>query len=139
VFVINRYLNFSVLLGAVVYGWSLNVTVKGVQVDPDSSIGIGLFRQDDPYPTVGKEYRGVYLLADSPELTYSFKNIEGGIYAVSVYHDKNDNRLLDENFFGIPTEGYGFSNNARGIFSAPSFKEASLIVDGDKCSTVNLD
>ncbi|OQX59131.1 MAG: hypothetical protein B5M52_04095 [Helicobacteraceae bacterium 4484_230] len=135
---IIRYLNFAILSGALAYGWSLNITVSGVQVDPGSNIGIGLFRPDDPYPTIGKEYRGVYLLADSPEVTCSFKNIEDGIYAVSVYHDKNGNRLLDENFFGIPLEGYGFSNNARGIFSAPSFEEASLTVDGDTSITVNL-
>ena len=135
---LRKYLCFSILLGSTVFGWSLNITVRGIRVDPGSSIGIGLFRPNDPFPTVGKEYKGEYLSADSPEVTYSFKNIEDGIYAVSVYHDKNGNRLLDDNFFGIPVEGYGFSNNVRGVFSAPSFDEASLVIDSDKSITVNL-
>jgi uncharacterized protein (DUF2141 family) len=34
-----------------------------------------------------------------------------GTYAVAMFHDENNNGHLDENALGIPTEGYGFSNN----------------------------
>ena len=36
--------------------------------------------------------------------------------AFSVFHDLNSNEELDTNFFGIPTEPYGFGNNAKGYF-----------------------
>jgi len=39
-----------------------------------------------------------------------------GKYAVSVFHDENSNGKLDTNFLGIPREGVGASNNAKGHF-----------------------
>ncbi|HIE03040.1 MAG TPA: DUF2141 domain-containing protein [Thiotrichaceae bacterium] len=50
----------------------------------------------------------------------------GKTYAIAAYHDTNGNEKLDENFFGIPKEGYGFSNNARGTFGPPSFEKAAF-------------
>jgi uncharacterized protein (DUF2141 family) len=38
-----------------------------------------------------------------------------GWYAVSVVQDQNKNNKLDTNFFGIPKEPYGFSNNPSGL------------------------
>jgi len=52
-----------------------------------------------------------------------------GVYAVSFYIDSNNNQKLDFNFFGIPTEQYGFSNNTMGFFGAPSFDQASFRID----------
>ncbi|MEK8015864.1 MAG: DUF2141 domain-containing protein [Candidatus Parabeggiatoa sp.] len=50
----------------------------------------------------------------------------GKRYAIAAYHDANGNEKLDKNFFGIPKEGYGFSNNARGTFGPPSFEKAAF-------------
>ena len=36
---------------------------------------------------------------------------EKGKYAVVVYHDENDNHKFDRNWVGLPTEGFGVSNN----------------------------
>ncbi len=52
-----------------------------------------------------------------------------GNYAISVYHDENLDSKLNTNFLGAPSEDYGFSNNARRIFSAPSFQEALFKID----------
>jgi len=40
------------------------------------------------------------------------------------------NGKLDTNFLGMPTEGYGFSNDAKGLLRAPSFSSASFPYDG---------
>jgi uncharacterized protein (DUF2141 family) len=47
-----------------------------------------------------------------------------------VIHDENMNGKLDTNALGIPTEGCGFSNDARAWFGAPSFSAASFAYDG---------
>jgi uncharacterized protein (DUF2141 family) len=49
-----------------------------------------------------------------------------GEYAVKAYHDENANNELDTRIFGIPTERYGFSNNARGTFGPPEYDEAAF-------------
>jgi uncharacterized protein (DUF2141 family) len=64
-----------------------------------------------------------------------FEDIPPGNYAIAVVHDENMNGKLDSNRLGIPTEGYGFSNGARALLSAPSFSAASFRHDG---GTLNL-
>lgn len=49
-----------------------------------------------------------------------------GRYAVSVIHDQNGNGKLDTNLLGLPTEGYGFSRDARGTLGPPSFEAAAF-------------
>ena len=53
-------------------------------------------------------------------------DLQPGIYAISCFHDLNNNGKLDTNLFGIPTEPYGFSNNARPKFRAPKWAEAKF-------------
>jgi uncharacterized protein (DUF2141 family) len=59
-----------------------------------------------------------------------FEDIPPGTYALAVIHDENSNGKLDTNWLGIPTEGYGFSNDAKGLLGAPSFSAASFAYDG---------
>ena len=59
-----------------------------------------------------------------------FEDIPPGKYAMAVIHDENMNGKLDTNWLGIPTEGYGFSNDAKGLLGAPSFSAASFRYDG---------
>ena len=59
-----------------------------------------------------------------------FQDIPPGTYAMAVVHDENMNGKLDTNWLGVPTEGYGFSSNAKGVLSAPSFSAASFKYDG---------
>jgi len=59
-----------------------------------------------------------------------FEDIPPGTYAMVVIHDANMNGKLDTNFLGIPTEGYGFSKDAKGVIGAPSFSAASFAYDG---------
>jgi uncharacterized protein (DUF2141 family) len=67
-----------------------------------------------------------------------FSKLPAGSYAVAVYHDKKNNKNLEKNYLGIPTEAYGFSNNARRTFSAPSFEEASFMVSDHKIINITL-
>lgn len=57
-------------------------------------------------------------------------NLAPGKYALAVYHDLNGNSVLDKNFFGIPKEPYGFSNDFRPKFSPPSFSDCEFEVSG---------
>ena len=50
-----------------------------------------------------------------------FQNLPPGTYAVSVFHDANNNNEFDKNFLGIPKEGYGASRNSLPFASAPAF------------------
>jgi uncharacterized protein (DUF2141 family) len=64
-----------------------------------------------------------------------FVSIPPGTYALAVIHDENRNGKLDTNWLGIPTEGYGFSNEAKALLGAPSFSAAKVRYDG---GTLNM-
>ena len=55
-----------------------------------------------------------------------FTNLPYGWYGISLYHDENSNGEMDKNAMGIPREAYGFSNNAKGFFGKPSYKNVKF-------------
>ena len=52
-----------------------------------------------------------------------------GKYSIALYHDENGNRKFDQNFLGIPQEGFGFSNNPELRFGLPKQEEMLFEVD----------
>lgn len=69
----------------------------------------------------------------------TIENIKTGTYAIAVVHDENKNETLDENFFGIPKEGYGASNNNLPKMSSPTFEDNKFtITDKDKAINIKL-
>jgi uncharacterized protein (DUF2141 family) len=68
-----------------------------------------------------------------------FENIPPGTYAIVVIHDENMNGKLDNNWLGVPKEGYGFSHTAKGVVDAPSFTAAGFPYDGQNLDlTISL-
>lgn len=58
-------------------------------------------------------------------------NLEPGSYALAIFHDANDNNEIDRGFTGIPTELYGFSNDARGMFGPPDLEDQLFKIKGN--------
>lgn len=117
--------------------YSLTVTASGFP-DNVGQAYMGLYRAQDDFPVINKQYIGkvVPISKNSASVTYS--NLSKGTYAIAVFHDRNKDGILDTNLFGVPTEEYGFSNNARSTFSAPSFSDASFSVSGNKSISINV-
>jgi uncharacterized protein (DUF2141 family) len=63
---------------------------------------------------------------------FSINNLKPGKYAVRYFHDENNNGQMETNTFGIPTEGFGFSNNATGMFGPPPFEKWLFELKEDK-------
>jgi uncharacterized protein (DUF2141 family) len=64
-----------------------------------------------------------------------FTQLPPGQYAVIVMHDENDNGRLDQDGMGVPTEGYGFGNDAQGFLNSPAFDAAAITIGGASVST----
>ena len=69
---------------------------------------------------------------------FKITGLEEGIYAISIFHDENDNGELDANWVGIPTEPYAFSNNAKGRFGPPSFEDCHFELSQTTQLTIEL-
>jgi uncharacterized protein (DUF2141 family) len=63
--------------------------------------------------------------------TIIVENLNSGKYAFRYFHDENKNKKLDTNLIGMPKEGFGFSNNAKGKFGPPSFRQMIFNVNQD--------
>jgi len=59
-----------------------------------------------------------------------FTDVPKGYYAIATWHDKNQNGKLDHLFIALPSERYGYSNNVRGKYGAPSFKKINFYYSG---------
>lgn len=56
-------------------------------------------------------------------------SVSTGKYAISVFQDLNNNKILDKNEMGIPTEPYGISKHPNGIFALPTFEECATVIN----------
>lgn len=115
----------------------LTIEIKNIP-STKGNLFIGLYQPKDEFPIFGKQYFGKIVPVTGKTMTYTFKDLPPGEYAFAIYHDENKNSKLDKNLLGVPTEYYGFSNNARRTFSAPSFEEASFDLKKDVKQTIVL-
>ena len=67
-----------------------------------------------------------------------FKNLVLGKYAVRLYHDKNDNKVMDKGIFGLPKESWGVSNDVKARFGPPKFEDTLFVVDRDKTISITM-
>jgi uncharacterized protein (DUF2141 family) len=61
--------------------------------------------------------------------TIVLKDVPDGEYAVGIIHDENNNGKMDTNILGMPKEGVGVSNNAKGHFGSPSYEDSKFQVN----------
>lgn len=129
----------------------LRVTVEGIR-SQSGNILIGLYDSIDTFNRAiemsDKEgflndpgrFAGVALRANAAlKSSVVFTNLNPGLYAIILFHDRNGNGKLDKNFLGIPNEPYGFSNNAQGFLGPPSFEKALMrITHGDNSVKITL-
>lgn len=106
----------------------LTVTVEGI-AQAKGSIMLGLF-DEETYNGDGA-VNGANLTVEGDSVTVTFEGLEPGEYAVRLYHDLNDDGEMNTNPFGMPTEPYAFSNDAKGRFGPASWDAAKFTLEGD--------
>lgn len=57
----------------------------------------------------------------------TFENVNPGVYALALVHDKNSNDKMDIALF-LPKEGFGMSNNPKVRMGKPKFKNSQFTV-----------
>lgn len=97
---------------------------------------VQLFKGKENY-TKGKALASSVVEAKVGDNTVVFDNIEQGEYAIRFFHDENGNGKLETNFIGMPTEGYGFSNDAKPSFGPAKYKDMKFAVTAESKVIVN--
>lgn len=118
---------------------TLVVNVVGVG-EHSGSVVVLLFNHDDGFPAkMGKAWQHATAKVTGSVVTLRFADVPLGAYAVTAYHDVNDNQKLDTNWIGIPKEPVAISNNAKGRLGPPKWKDAVFeLREATQELTVNL-
>ena len=92
------------------------------------TVACALFESPEGFPTEYLHFATNIMVIKirNTQARCDFEDIKPGAYALAVIHDENMNGKLDVNWAGIPTEGYGFSNDAKALLGAPGFSAASF-------------
>jgi uncharacterized protein (DUF2141 family) len=108
--------------------------VTGVELRDDAGrVQCLLFAEDAAavFPRVrGRAFAAAGARISGQSARCVFSDVPPGRYAVAVHHDADADGVVDTGLFGIPTEGLGASNDARGSFGPPSFDAAAFRYDG---------
>lgn len=115
---------------------SITVNISGIKGNK-GNIFIAVYTNKDNF--LKKPYLKKIGNIKNKKSTIVFKNVKPGTYAISLYYDANSNKKLDFNAFGIPKEQTGASNNAKGNWGPPKFKDAKFkIVNEDIIQNIKL-
>lgn len=106
-----------------------NFTVEVTELVADKgNVYLGLYNKENGFLNEGAAFANAEVKVTGNKVSYIFKNLPVGEYAVAAYQDENSNGKCDRNLIGYPTEGFGFSRNYRPRVSAPKFDEVKISV-----------
>ena len=115
--------------------YDITVIVKGVD-NNNGQIFLGLYNTEADF--LEKRFKGMRSNIGNNSCKVTFKDIPAGIYAVSIFHDENDNGKMDTNVIGIPKEDYACSNDAYGFMGPPKWDDAKFELNENILITLTL-
>ncbi|WP_162340392.1 DUF2141 domain-containing protein [Cyclobacterium salsum] len=105
---------------------ALQITVL-IPGETDGLVQLLVFDSPSGFPDrPSKAIRSTSERIKSGRAVFRFEGLKEGFYALSAFHDTDEDGRMRKSLFGIPQDAYGFSNDARKPFSAPTFKDASF-------------
>lgn len=124
-------------------GWAEEAATLTIKIERVSknrgNIRIALYDGANWGGTNGAPTAGAVVPAVPGETVLVLKDLKPGVYAIKTFQDENKNEKMDFDWFGIPTERFGFSNDAKPKFQQPSFDQAKFqISPGANETTITL-
>ena len=109
------------------FAYELKINITNIK-NSNGYIYISIYKNPNNFLDRKKAYKNIKLKAKK-NLSYTL-DLNKGIYAITLFHDENSNKILDRNFFYFPIEGYGFSTNPF-LFGKPKFSDAEFPLKED--------
>ncbi|MFK5882499.1 MAG: DUF2141 domain-containing protein [Sulfurospirillum sp.] len=118
---------------------ALSVVAMGIR-DTKGEIRFSLYNKDGTIPdkNMDKYFKMKSAKIEKNRAKVVFEDLPKGRYAISIYHDENNNHKIDQGFL-MPDEGVGLSNfKTINFFNLPDFKSASFFLNCNKEVKINL-
>jgi len=94
------------------------------------TVRVGLYNEEGTF--LDNTYKSLSSEISNKEAKVTFTNIPDGTYAISSFHDADNDGELKMFMGMIPSESYGCSNGARGYFGPPKWSDAKFeLKDGE--------
>ena len=109
----------------------IHVKIQNIR-NSTGNVACALFDSPVGFPTEFLRYATniIAIKIRDAEARCNFLDVPPGTYALAVSHDENMDGKINTNWIGIPTEGYGFSNDAKALLGPPSFSAARFPYEG---------
>jgi uncharacterized protein (DUF2141 family) len=105
---------------------SIEILITNIDNSKLGYLWIGLYNNKNTFGKLDGAIKVLYIPVKENTVQAKFTDVTYGTYSINIFHDENSNGDIDKNFFGIPKEGYGFSNNPY-FFGPPSFEKTKFI------------
>ncbi|MCE7057001.1 DUF2141 domain-containing protein [Algoriphagus sp. AGSA1] len=89
-----------------------------------------IFNKDDGWPeSLDKAWKMLTIPIENKVARKTIADVPPGNYAVTVFHDHDEDGKIRKNKVGYPLDSFGFSNNPSLLFGVPSFSKCSKKVN----------
>ena len=126
----------SLFTGTAIAG-ELSVNIRGIESDA-GQLMIAVIDSEAAFNGEAPAVLSLLIAPKPGERTFSTDALPHGAYGIRVMHDENGNGDMDSNLVGMPTEAWGFSNNAMGNFGPPAWSDIRFEVAGSTAVAIDL-
>jgi uncharacterized protein (DUF2141 family) len=109
-------------------GNAILVRVHGVRNTGGQVVAVLYGDDPDNFLKNGKRLARTVVPAAEGTVALCLTSPGQGTFAVAAYHDEDGDMRLSKDFFGLPAEGWGLSNNPAFKLRKPRFDEAAFQV-----------
>lgn len=135
-FIIGAFLIGGIVNSLAQETFTITINFSGMKSDK-GDLYVALYNKEGDF--LKKSFKGSIVKVNNKIATAVFENIPQGEYAISSFHDENDNKKMDTRIFGIPKEPIGMSNDAKGFMGPPKYKDAKFLVDKNVVLSIKVE
>jgi len=100
----------------------------------DGTVKVGLYNNKGTW--LEKEFKALDSKISNKKANVTFTNVPDGVYAVSCFHDEDNNGEFKMLMGMFPIEDYACSNGATGMFGPPAWEDAKFEVKNNQTKQV---
>lgn len=104
----------------------LEVAFTGIETQK-GAVMFGVYDSEDAY-NKGVSMNGARVVADKGDIATVIEGLPAGRYAIKAFHDIDGDGKMGSNPFGMPTEPFAFSNDAKGAMGPAKWSDAAFDV-----------
>jgi uncharacterized protein (DUF2141 family) len=113
----------------------IELTMSGFD-NNNGTVKVGLYNSEGDF--LEKKFMSLSSKIVNNRVRVIFLDVPDGVYAISSYHDEDNNGVLNTILGFIPTESFGTSNNAPARFGPPEWEDAKFELNNNKPLKLNI-